>query len=149
MKASFNFELLRRVIHKYQEDAERCLQSRAYFAGLVAVRAALETALILRLLLELYDFSDIELRKCGLEVAGDTIKLPGKLNLKELIQTAYEANWINQSGFAAAERIRKWGNRIHCSRVASGKKLPAIGRRNLEARLNDLDIVSKQLLRTL
>lgn len=69
--------------------------------------------------------------------------------LKELVDVAYQNRLINKKGYEAAERIRKWGNRIHATEVAKNKHPPAIGRRNLAARIRDLKLVQSQLARTI
>jgi len=145
----FNWNLLLRLVHKYQSDAEKCLESGAYFAGLVSVRAALETLLISRFLLEVLDWSESELEGCGITVKNELIEVKGLVTLKEIIEAIYEIGLLSKSGLNAAERIRVWGNKIHCDQVAGDERLPRIGRRNLEARLNDFDTVSEQLVQTL
>ncbi len=145
----FNWNLLIKLVHKYRADAEKCLDSGAYFAGLVSVRAVLETMFIARFLLEMLDWPTKDLKKYGITVKDDIIEVPEDVKLMELIQEAYNIGLINKSGYSAANRIRKWGNKIHCAQVAGGTKLPSISRRNVEARLNDLAIVSEQLVRAL
>lgn len=145
----FNWKLLIKLVNRYRADAEKCLEIGAYFAGLVSVRAALETMLIARFTLELLDEPQVELDEYGITVENDIVEIPGYVKLIELIQEARNQGLLSRSGYAAANRIRKWGNKIHCAQVAGGSKLPSIGRKNLQARLNDLNIVSEQLLRTL
>jgi len=148
-KERFNWNLLLELVGKYREDANRCMNVGAYFAGLVSVRAALETLLYARFLLELFDEEPAELQKYGVKITGAIIEISGGVNLHVLIQEAHNQGLLNKTGFKAAERIRIWGNKIHCSQVASGMRLPNIGRKNLQARLNDLATVSDQLLETL
>lgn len=138
-----------KLVHKYRADAEKCLDSGAYFAGLVSIRAALETILISRFLLEVLEWPDRDLMEYGISVQGDIVEVPEDVKLKELIQEAYNQDLLNKSGYKAAERIREWGNKIHCAQVARGTRLPSISKRNIEARLNDLAIVSEQLEKTL
>ncbi len=145
----FNWNLLLKLVDKYRTDAEKCLESGAYFAGLAAVRAALETMLFARFLLEMFGQSDEYLSKHGVVVKNDIIEVPEDVSLWDLIKAAKDQDLLTESGYKAAQRIREWGNKIHCSRVAGGSRLPNISRRNLEARLNDLSFVSEQLLRTL
>lgn len=59
----FNWNVLLRLVDKYRDDVERCLDAGAYFAGLVSVRAALETVLYARFLFELFDCDPAELKK--------------------------------------------------------------------------------------
>ena len=147
-----NWFLLSKLSQKYEDEAKICLSSKAYYAGLVSVRAALETILIARFLLELFDWSKEDLNKYKITISNDeTIKLSPKSmpNLKDLIDEAYNSKLISKTGREAAHRIREWGNRIHSTRVANKKRLPSIGERNLKARLKDLDLVLNQLLKTI
>ena len=73
IKRRFNWNLLLKLVHKYQADAEKCLDSEAYFAGLVSVRAALETMLLARFFLELFDWSEEELREYEIAIEGEII----------------------------------------------------------------------------
>ena len=57
MVVRVNWSLLLKLVQKYKKEAEICLESKAYYAGLVSLRAALETILIARFLLELFDWS--------------------------------------------------------------------------------------------
>jgi len=148
-KIRFSWNLLLKLIDKYRADAEKCLKHGAYFAGLVSVRAALETMLLARFLVEMFEQSDEYLSKHGVIVEDDIIKVPGDVSFWNLIEAAKNKNLLTKSGYKAAQRIRKWGNKIHCSRVAGASKLPSIGKRNLKARLNDLAFVSEELLKTL
>jgi len=59
---------LLKLVNKYRTEAEQCLASGSYFAGLVSVRAALEAVLVARYLLHLYDCSEGELSKYGLRI---------------------------------------------------------------------------------
>jgi len=145
----FNWNSLLKLGDKYRTDAEKCLRSRAYFAGLVAVRAALETMLIARFLLEVMEWSTKKRKQFGITVRHNVIEVHGEVRLYELIHEAYRQGLIDKSGWEAANRIREWGNKIHCGQVAGGKKLPVISGRNLKARLNDLNVVYDQLLRTI
>jgi len=144
----FNFNLLERLTEKYEVDARRCLKSRAYFGGLVCVRAALETMLLARFLLELFEWCEHELKQYGITVdeEGGVIEGVERIRLSELVKEAHKQGLLNKSGFEAAERIRAWGNKIHCARVAGGNRLPALSGRNLDARLDDLAVVARQLL---
>jgi len=120
-------------------------------AGLVSVRAALETVFTARYLLELFEWSEEELSEYGFRVDEERgliegVSLPV---LKDLIDQAYTDRIITKVGRDAAHRIREWGNKIHPVRIADQGRLPQIGRRNLQARLRDLDLVIDQLTRTL
>ena len=150
-KSKINFNVLVKLIDKYRTDAEICLEAGAYFAGLVSVRAALESMLLSRFLLELYEWEPEELNKYEITMQEDLIEVARKdiPNLKTLIQEAFKAKLIGITGYQAAERIRIWGNKIHASRIASKDKLPNINSRNLKARIKDLDLVANQLLRSL
>ena len=148
-KRRFNWNLLWKLVDKYHENAKRSLRAGAYYAGLVSVRAALETMLYARFLMEPLDWNTEELDDYGITVEGDMIEVPEDLRLHELIEEAYRQGLLSKSGYEAANRIRHWGNMIHCSRVAGGTRLPSVSRRNVEARLDDLDIVFEQLQRTL
>jgi hypothetical protein len=118
---------------------------------LVSVRAALETSLTARYLLELFTWSEKELSEYGFRVDEEqglveNVSLPV---LKDLIDQAYGDQIITKIGHDAAHRIREWGNKIHSVRIAAQGQLPQIGRRNLQARLKDFDLVVDQLVRTL
>lgn len=142
---------LLKLANRYRCEAEQCLASESYFAGLVSVRAALEAVLIARYLLELFDWSEEELSEYGLRI-DETKNLIGNVSLpilKELIEQAYTDGLIRKSGRKAAHRIREWGNKIHPERVVIQSTLPRVGRKNLEARLKDLDMAIDQLMRTL
>ena len=139
------------LANRYRNEAEQCLASESYIAGLVSVRAALEAALVARYLLELFEWSEEELNIYGFHVDEDqglleNVSLPV---LKDLIEQAYTDKLITKLGRDAAHRIREWGNKIHPERIAGQESLPRIGRRNLQARLKDLDLVLDQLVRTL
>jgi len=149
MKKYINWELLLKLVHKYRDEAEKCLDSEIYLAGLVSVRAALESLLQSRFLLELFEWSEEELKKYNIVISNNRIEIPSMPNLKTLIDEAYKSKLISKTGFDAAHRIRKWGNKIHPERIANMTRLPKIGRRNLKARLKDLDLVVKQMLRTI
>jgi hypothetical protein len=144
-----NWELLLKLTGRYRKDAERCLKSGAYFAGLVSVRAALEAILYARFLLELFDMPAKERKELGIKVKGNFIEIPEGASLYELIYTAHKSGLLTKEGFEAAERIRKWGNKIHCSQVANKEKLPRIDKRHLQARLDDFAIVSKELFESI
>ena len=144
-KKRLNLRVLLKLAEKYRLEAEKCLEARAYLAGLVSVRAALEAMLYSRLLVGILDWSAKELRKFGITVRNEVVELPEETRLWELIEEAHKARCLDRTGFAAATRIRKWGNKIHCAEVAGGTRLPSISRRNLEARLDDLDVVIEQI----
>jgi len=133
-----NWKLLLKLVEKYKDEAELCLNFGAYYAGLVCMRAALEAILYARFLCEL-----------NIKITDNTVKIPEIAKLSELIYQAYEDGLLTKHGFEAAERIRRYGNKIHCTQVAGGKRLPSISKRNLKARLNDLEIVVKDLLKSL
>ena len=150
MKKHINWDLLLKLVQKYRNEAEICLNSKAYFAGLVSVRAALETILIARFLLELFDWSENDLQKYDITITNDSeIELSWVPNLKTLIDEAYKQKLLTKIGYDAAHRIRKYGNKIHSVEVANMKRLPNISSRNLNARLKDLDLVINQLLKTI
>ncbi|OAG28296.1 hypothetical protein [Thermodesulfatator autotrophicus] len=139
-----------KLVQKYRNEAEICLNSKAYFAGLVSTRAALETILMARFLLELFDWSEKDLKKYNITITDDNeIYLSRIPNLKTLIDETYKAKLITKTGYNAAHRIREWGNKIHSVKVTNMKRLPNISSRNLNARLKDLDLVIDQLLKTI
>ncbi|RMD65434.1 hypothetical protein D6833_03010 [Candidatus Parcubacteria bacterium] len=149
---SLYFDNLIRVANRYQKDAELCLETGAYFAGMAAVRAALETMLYLRVLAGLMDLAPEELQEIDVNVSnsGDVFHLPPKdPTLKEMIDVTKEKGLIKETGKKAAHRIREWGNKIHGSCVARTGRFPAIGRKNLKGRLNDLSLVAKQIMETM
>ena len=145
------WEILLKLADRYRSEAEQCLVSGSYVAGLVSVRAALETVFTARYLLELFEWSEEELSEYGFRVDEERglvegVSLPC---LKDLIDQAYTDRIITKAGRDAAHRIREWGNKIHPARIADQGRLPQIGRRNLQARLRDLDLVIDQLTRAL
>ena len=144
-----NWDLLVKLIEKFRDEAERCLDRGIYLAGLVLVRAALEAALQSRFLLELYSWPKKRLKKYNITINGNKIKVPFMDKLKTLIDEAYKQKLISKMGFDAAHRIREWGNKIHPNVIANSDRLPKIGGRNLTARLKDLDLVIKQLINTI
>lgn len=146
------FDILTRLAETYRKNAELCLEVGGYFAGLTSVRAALEVILYSRFLVGLLDLPPEELQALKVRISDseDVFDVPtADPTLKEMIDVAKGKGLINESGRKAAHRIREWGNKIHGSQVACAGRFPAIGRRNLKARLNDLSIVAKQLLKTL
>ncbi len=139
----------------YKRDAYKCLESKAYYAGLVAVRASLEALIKARILVDIFSYSKKELEKYNIEVdiekdllhfVKDKFPFP---NLKNLIDFIYEEKLITKKGYTAAHRIREWGNKIHVDQVAYKKTVPYIKRKTLENRLKDLEIVLEELLDTL
>jgi len=149
-KTKIVWDVLLKLTNRYKEEAETCLKAGAYYAALVSIRAALEAALLARFLLECFDLPEEELRKAGVKVIDDvTIEIAGRFYLDDLIEAVHFLGLITKQGREAAHRIREWGNKIHATRVANNNSLPKIGRRNVRARLKDLDFVMAQLLRTL
>lgn len=151
MAHTLYWNLLLKMFNKYRDAAEKSLGSGSYIAGLVLVRAALETLLKASFVIDLFDWSDEELKEYGIKINRqleiiENITFP---HLKKLIDEAYKAKLIKETGHKAAHRIREWGNKIHVERVVEKKHLPRIGKRNLKARLNDLDLVADQLLNTI
>jgi len=145
------WDILLKLADRYRSEAEQCLVSGSYLAGLVCVRAALETVFIARYLLELFNRSEKELNEYGFRVDEEQgliegVPLPV---LKDLINQAYTDRIITKVGRDVAHRIREWGNKIHPVRIADQRRLPKISRRNLQARLRDLHLVIDQLTRTL
>ena len=69
-----NWDLLVKLIEKFRDEAERCLDRGIYLAGLVLVRAALEAALQSRFLLELYSWPKKRLKKYNITINGNKIK---------------------------------------------------------------------------
>lgn len=82
MKKYINWKLLLKLVYKYREEAEKCLDSKIYLAGLVSVRATLETLLQSRFLLELFEWSEEELKECNIVINGNKIEYPQCLILK-------------------------------------------------------------------
>jgi len=145
------WNILLKLADRYRSEAKHCLASGTYIAGLVSVRAALEAVLVARYLLELFGWSEEELSEYDLRV-DETQELLENVSphvLKDLIEQAYADGLITKSGREAAHRIREWGNKIHPERIAGQRSLPRIGRRNLDAKLKDFDMVVDQLVRTL
>ena len=103
-----NWDVLLKLINKYKNEAEICLETGAYYAALVSIRAALEATLLVRLFLEFFDFPEEMLEECNIKVIDDiTIEIT-KINLKDLIEIIYSSKLITKQGYEAAERIRKW-----------------------------------------
>jgi len=154
-KIKIEWNRLVRLANKYRRDAEKCLEHKAYFAGVVALRAALECILIARLLVELFDASDnkavrAELEGSGFVVGDETIEIPEeRISLKRLIETCREAELLDDKAAKAAHRIREWGNRIHCLQVFKTGSIPSIRERDLQRRFRDLKIVVDCLEMTL
>ena len=147
---------LLRLANKYRRDAEKCLEHKAYFAGLVALRAALETILIARLLLIIWDVAtddeafNEEVRKSGIEITYDAMVVPEeRIGLKSLIETCRRMELLDEKAAKAAHRIREWGNRIHCFQVFKAQAVPSVRKRDLQRRFNDLKIVIERLEMTL
>ncbi|MEM3434243.1 MAG: hypothetical protein QXP27_08735 [Candidatus Methanomethyliaceae archaeon] len=139
------------LMDRYRSEAERCLHSGCYIAGLVCVRAVLEAVLTARYTLELFDWTEEELSEYDFGVDHEQLRIDGPAmpHLKDLIDQAYKDRLITKVGRDAAHRIREWGNRIHPVTLTVRPEPPKIGRRNLQARLRDLDLVLHQLERTL
>ncbi len=148
MKYRINWNIFLRLINKYKTEAEKCLDCGLYLAGCVCVRATLETALESRYLIELWNFSEDELEEYDIEVNEDTgylqnIDLPP---LKELIEQAGKDGLFNKKAMDAAHRIREYGNTVHPTKLA--EKLPQMEKRTLQGRLNDLEFVIDELLKS-
>ena len=151
MKHRIQWDTFLRLIDRYRTEAERCLEYGVYLAGFACVRAALEATLAARYLVELWEFSETDLSSYGIEIHEDAgylcnVDLPV---LKGLIDQAGKNGLLGKEAVSAAHRIREYGNRVHPKRIAEGLRLPQIGRRNLRARLNDLDLVLDKLSETL
>jgi|GEM_PF-1749531 len=147
---------LLRLANKYRRDAEKCLEHKAYFAGLVALRAALEAILIARLLLIVLIAvaDDEEFRKeaeeAGVDITDDAIVVPEeKIGLGGLIETYKRMGLLDEKAAKAAHRIREWGNRIHCFQVFKAGAMPSVRKRDLQRRFNDLNSVVERLEETL
>ena len=151
MKHTVQWDIFLRLINNYRTEAHRCLDCGVYLAGFTCVRAALETAITSRYLLELWEFNDDDLKKYGIQVNEETgyienVDIPP---LKKLIDQSEKNGFLSKKAIKAAHRIREYGNRIHPARLAQKVRLPQIGKRNLKARLNDLEIVIDDLLRSM
>jgi len=151
MKHGIQWDTFLRLINEYGTEAERCLECGLYLAGFACVRAALETALASRYLSELWGWRKDDLAKYRIKVNEGTGYLHGVdlPPLKELIDQAGRDGLLGKKATSAAHRIREYGNRIHPAKLAEGLKLPQMGKRNLRARLGDLELVFDELFRSL
>jgi hypothetical protein len=144
-KKIMNFDVLLKLCEKYREDAEKCLEVGAIFAGLVSVRAALETIIYLRIHLGLSDLNDKEYSDLGIKKNNNEILIREFVRLSDLIKLFEE----NSDEYKAAKRIVDDGNKIHCLKISENKDLESINSVLLKQRLHDLDLVINSLIDTL
>jgi hypothetical protein len=145
-KKIMNFDVLLKLCEKYRDDAEKCLEVGAIFAGLVSARAALETAISLKLHIGILDLDDKQCSDLGIQkINDDEIILSEFVRLSDLIKIFEE----NSDEYKAAKRIVEDGNKIHCLRISENKDLESINKELLKQRLHDLDLIFKFLVDTL
>ncbi len=124
-----------RLITRFEQEAEKCRDGQAFFAGCVMVGAALEAMLL------------VMTRTFPHQVRYRGHRVAERRTLGQLIGIAEECRWLDELGIEHAHRILDSRNRLHADRIASRRRVPIVTRDQLDARLFDLHGVYRSLRR--
>ena len=123
-----------RFLNRCRKEIKACGAVRAYLAGIVLSRAALEYSLTAWI-------RAFDVPRMGRK------KLTDHGDLKNLIDRAYELRWFDHKAFRS-ERVRKFRNLVHPNWFA-GRKPIRFTKDVLEERLEDLDAAVLSLYRNI